>query len=250
MYDSAADPRRSRSAFALSIAVHLCVLLALATLPRAAMFPLNVPDERAIITSMIRIERSPPRPKSAPRLAAGAAQPAMHPVPVLHVVEAHTRGDASVVVAHEQRYDATRKSAQRSARNDRQTIVAASLPTQRVRSAVGIVSAEATAPPTPTPAPAATPAPAEHQLNAGNFGESYATRAPQSLITALRSAGAAHAVIAVDVNEHGHATNVTFVSGLSDTALREEIDREVRAALFVPAVCNGLDCDGTIQITL
>ncbi len=54
--------------------------------------------------------------------------------------------------------------------------------------------------------------------------------------------------IRIDVDETGHATEVRFVGPVSDPGLEQDIRLTLLALHYVPADCNGLHCDGTLEI--
>jgi len=57
------------------------------------------------------------------------------------------------------------------------------------------------------------------------------------------------APIIVAVNEAGRAVSVSLPVGLSADA-RADLERRLRELRYVPAECNGLRCDGKLEITL
>ncbi len=107
--------------------------------------------------------------------------------------------------------------------------------------------------PTPTPTVAPTPRPAVAQLQ--NFGGLFSQNYPPALTSSgvvadVRARLAGHGRIAVDIDEQGRATAVRFPG--ANTAVLTTAMQDVRAALlqlsYVPADCNGLHCEGTLEI--
>jgi hypothetical protein len=241
MVTAALPPRRDRIAVAGSIAVHLCALLVLATLPRAE-FPVDDPDERALFASIIRIERRPPLRLVQPRRAlAVTAVPRLQPqaLPVIHAAVTIEHAARRLVVATEQR-----------------AFVLAAVPARVPRTEVSRVAPEVRASvppaaPAATPAPVVAPAPspvvAQREDGIGNFGETYPAAIDPSARGALL-AGISGVIVRIIVDENGHATSIEFVRPPADATLREELRTRLLAARFVPANCNGLRCTGTLEL--
>jgi hypothetical protein len=108
--------------------------------------------------------------------------------------------------------------------------------------------ATATPSPTPTISPFAAPSPAGQ-----NFGGLFSQNYPPALAAAsdlaeihARLSGPVH--IRVDIDETGHATEVRFMGTLADSALEQDIRSALLALHYVPADCNGLHCEGTLEI--
>jgi len=98
MLAAARTPQRDRIAIAGSIAIHVCVLIVWAALPRPS-FPTDDPDERTLFASIIRLERRPP-PVVVEHPRAELAQPASAPaLPVIRAAVA-TAAKASRRKAH------------------------------------------------------------------------------------------------------------------------------------------------------
>lgn len=135
------------------------------------------------------------------------------------------------------------------------------------RAAAQAVSAKAAVPlATPAPVVTATAAPtlsaspaaderrvAESGIDvpAGGWGQSFEKPlvADDAALSALRAKYHVIAAIVVAVDQDGHATSISLPGGLSDD-IRADIERRLRELRYVPAECNGLRCDGTLQITL
>ncbi len=108
----------------------------------------------------------------------------------------------------------------------------------------------------PTASPSAAPddrrvAEAGIDVPPGGWGQSFEKPliADDSALAALRAKFHVSAAIVVGIDEAGHAVSVSLPSGLSDT-VRADLERSIREMRYVPAECNGLRCDGTLQITL
>jgi hypothetical protein len=238
---------RDRTAIAASIALHLCAVIALATLPRAS-FPVDDPDERLLLASQIRVEHRPParavlvRRALAPR--ADTAKPAIRPV--IHTAVAVERAARRLVVAPEA-HNAYAPSMSASA---------APAPPREADSGVGPsrVAAAATtqgaaeASPAPLPAPSAAPtSAAQGEEGVGNFGETYPASIEPTLRSALVAVGSGF-VVRVTVDENGRATAIEFMRAPPDATLREALREKLLAARFIPAACNGLRCAGTVEL--
>lgn len=245
MESDAASRWRDRTAILGSIAIHLCVLAALVALPRVAPFPSEEPDEHALLAGIIRIERSPPAPPIAhPIVAKPTRAPAVLAPPRLNVAVTKQHAKRPLVVAPENAYvpPPTPKPKRRPKPSPVPTA-------QRIAIAPApVASAEATLVPTATPPPAATPVAAERDSGIGNFGESYPARPMPGMVEELRTKITGHAFVRVSVDERGHATGVVIVSGIDDPALRAEVTRELLAAMYIPASCNGLGCAATVEL--
>jgi outer membrane biosynthesis protein TonB len=246
MPTDASSRRRDRTAILGSIAFHLCVLATLLAV-RPASFPADEPDERALLAGFIRIERAPPTQRPAPRAPPSPAPARTQPVerPPIRAAVAHVQAGHGQVVAAEPRYVAplADKPAPRHARAapaHAPVVVAAATETPAPR------------PPSMTPTPAPSPAPssllAARDIGPGNFGESYPARPMPGMLDALRTRLNGHVVVQVAVDERGHATSVTIVSGIDDPALRDEVTRTLLAASYIPASCNGLGCAATVEL--
>jgi hypothetical protein len=244
MVNRAFPPRRDRTAIVLSIALHCCVLAFAATIAVPTFSP-DVQDERTLLVGIIRIEhRTPPRvahvrPAPLPRPA--TARPVAPPV--LQVARSVSRAARALVVPAERRF--TAHSAQAPAKParpiaPRPVVVAAA-------DAHPLVAASAA----PTPLPTATPAPVAavpREPGIGNFGEDYPAKVdPQSRGGLF--AGISDAVqLRVMVDESGHVVAIEFVRAPADPAMAQELRNRLLAARFIPAVCNGLRCAGTVPL--
>jgi hypothetical protein len=237
-------PRRDSVAIAGSIAVHLCVLaVVLATWPRAS-FPVNDPDERTLLTSIVRIEHHEP-PKvvpTKPRVAVVAAQPV--PQPVIHAAVTVEHASHKMIVAAEHRAgampapQATAVAKRAHALTQTRVAVAQQQP-------VATVQAVQSSAPVASPAP--SPVAAQHEEGIGNFGETYPAAVDPSARGTLM-AGISGVVVRVAVDENGRATAIEFLRPPADAAQREELRLRLLAAHFIPAACNGLRCAGTVEL--
>jgi len=243
MVNGAFSPRRDRTAVACSIAIHCCVLAALATLPR---LPVNVDvaDERTLLASTIRIERrAPARPPSAVHAVAAAPPVAVSAeVPILHVAQTTAHAQRALFVPSEHRYEA---------RAVRTAWVRAVLPPSVVatRAAPAVQPA---AEPAPQPASSATTAPVAvaeaHEAGIGNFSENYPAQVDPQARGSLFVGIAGSVVLRVDVDESGRVTGITFIRAPVDPALKDELRTRLLATRFIPAACNGLRCSDTIEL--
>lgn len=242
-------PGRDRTAIAISIAVHCCVLAVLALLP-GATFPATDPDERTLIVGKILIEHRPPAPTVQVRrvVAAPVARQQQQAVrPLIHALVATGHATRDMVVAREARAAAIPVQTKLSTppppppartADVQQTVVAQQQPVQTASQ-----PAPTSAPATPAPSPVA----AQRDDGIGNFGETYPAAVDPSLRATL-FAGISGIVVRVTVDESGHATSVEFVRAPADSAQREELRTRLLAARFIPANCNGLRCTGTVEL--
>ncbi|HZW53598.1 MAG TPA: hypothetical protein VFF00_06170 [Candidatus Elarobacter sp.] len=245
MFAATRTPRRDSIAIAGSIAVHLCVLaLALTTFPRAS-FPVDDPDERTLLSSILRIERRPP-PHAAPVHRATISTIAAPDVrrPVIHAAVTVEHASHEMLVAAEHRAGAA-PAPRASLRPEPNRAIA------MTRAVVAPPAAAAAAQSAATAAPAAPPAPspvaAQREEGIGNFGETY----PAAIDPSARGtvfAGVNGVVVRITVDENGHATSIDFVRPPADAALRDELRTRLLAARFIPAACNGLRCAGTLEL--
>lgn len=244
MVSAALPPRRDSIAIAASIVIHLCVLTAFVALPRPS-FPANDPDERTLLTTIIRIEHRPTPPPIAvaPRVRPEPAARPSAPLPVIHAAVTAERAARKLVVAPEQRAaSAPSPSAARKHQADG-SVTRLALAAARPPAA----AAERAATPAPAASPAASPIVAQREEGIGNFGETY----PPALDPSARGsllAGVNGILVRITVDENGRATSIEFLRPPPDAVLREELRTRLLAARFVPAACNGLRCAGTVDL--
>jgi hypothetical protein len=242
MVNRAFPPRRDRAAIALSIALHCCVLAFVATIAMPSFSP-DVQDERTLLAGVIRIEHRPPhrivQPRPAPPRPPAAARPAA--APVFRVARSVSHAARALVVRTERRFSASSTAARAKTASS----AAAVAPVAAAAAPHPLAAAAAT----PT-LPAETPAPAAvaHEDGIGNFGEDYPAKVdPQSRGTLF--AGINDTVqLRVTVDESGHVVAIEFVRAPADPATVQEVRNRVLAARFIPAVCNGLRCTGTVPL--
>ena len=236
---------RDRTAIAASIALHLCAVLAIVTLPRAS-FPTDDPDERLLLATTIRVEHRPPAPHVRVRRALVSRTETAKPLfrPVIHTAVTVERATRRLVVAPEApNAYGPHPAAEKAGARD---ISSSPAPAH-----TEVALAASAGSPVPAPAPsvaAATPAPvAQTEEGIGNFGETYPASIEPSLRSALAAVGSGF-VVRVDVDENGRATAVEFMRSPPDPTLREELREKLLAARFIPAACNGLRCAGTVEL--
>jgi hypothetical protein len=242
MATTALTSRRDRIAIAGSIAVHLCALVVLVTTVPPPSFPATDPDERALLASIIRIERRPQQVVQPRRALAVTALPqSQAPLPVIHSAVTVEHAARRLVVATEQRALSVPEQVAR----------ARSMRLETTRSPVEAPASAPPAAPAATTAPVAPPAPspvvAQREDGIGNFGETYPAAIDPSARGALL-AGISGVVVRITVDENGHATSIEFVRPPVDATRREELRTRLLAARFVPANCNGLRCEGTLEL--
>ena len=115
-------------------------------------------------------------------------------------------------------------------------------------------------PPVATPPPSAPSAPPMQPATpaaavAANFGGLFSQNYPPALAAAADLAQiralldrSARILVDVDVDETGRATGVHFLAPVSDPEIEGQIRAKLLALHYVPADCNGLHCDGTLEI--
>ena len=239
----AISPGRDRTAIGISIAIHCCAVGVLLTIPRPTFTP-DVADERTIVTSIIRIEHRPP-PKAARRTVAAAPMPrppAPLPRPPIHVARTEAHAARALVVASERRF----VSHSIAVKRDR-AAVAPGAPARDV-SASRSSGATVVATPTPTAAPSATPAVVAREDGIGNFGEDYPAKVDPQSRGGLFAGITETVQLKVSVDESGRAIAIEFVRAPADPATLQELRARLMAARFIPAVCNGLRCAGTVPL--
>jgi hypothetical protein len=103
--------------------------------------------------------------------------------------------------------------------------------------------------PTPTPTLTATPAAVNEASFGGLFSQNYPPALANSAdLDAIRARLAGPVRIRIDVDESGRAIDVRFVRPVSDADLAQQVRAQLLALRYVPADCNGLHCDGTLEI--
>jgi hypothetical protein len=240
---------RDRTAIAISIAVHLCVLFGAALLFRDA-FPAGEPDARAYLTAIVRIERRPTPMPEAPRRNVSERPVVRDTPPPVHAERAVEHAVTPLFVARENRAGVQR----REHRNGKPAppagavAVALAVPTEVPTPTPTPMPPAAAATPAPTPAPVATAAVTARDDAIGNFGETYPAAIDPQVRSAFFSGLAGSFDVRITVDDSGRATAVEFVRAPDDAALREQLRARLLAAHFVPAACNGLRCAGTLEL--
>jgi hypothetical protein len=254
MNSSDAPPARLRTAIALSIAVHLCALLLLAAVLGDRFVALTSEADNGAATYVTSIVHRvhpvvpvnrPPAPALRPaavRLAPPVPQPA-----------------AAVVGAQSVRHETPVRHARPAERGMlRPRPALALVPATAAPTAVPAPSPSpsppiATPPPSAPSAPPATLTPTPAAAVAANFGGLFSQNYPPALAAAadlaqIRALLDRSARILVDVDETGRATGVHFLAPVSDPEIEGQIRAKLLALHYVPADCNGLHCDGTLEI--
>ena len=270
MSPSRSNRHAFRRAFALSVGLHFCAALFVATgsLPMGSGTVQS--GGRAFETtrvSYLTIER---------RVAARrepAATVALRPAP------AKTAPPKSVAPKTEAtRATAAQGAASPSGQHDgaKRFTVALGLATERPERRIAATSlprsgplsatAGATSSPAPSPPPSAaatsSPEPAtaigSEQIAArgvdvppGGWGQSFERPlvADESALDTLRSRYHASGSVRVEVDDSGRATRVSLPAGLPDD-VRAELERRLLDLRYIPAECNGLRCIGTLQLVI
>jgi hypothetical protein len=103
----------------------------------------------------------------------------------------------------------------------------------------------------PAPQPTVAPTPdiaLLHVVEAGEFASSYPPSPAQpELYNAILASVTGHIHARILVDEHGHATAVTFLTAPAGTESTEELRQKLLALTYVPAECDGLACAGTFD---
>jgi outer membrane biosynthesis protein TonB len=106
---------------------------------------------------------------------------------------------------------------------------------------------------TPAPPPVPSPSATARTVEAASFGGLFSQNYPPALaapteLAQIRSRLRGPIRIRIDIDETGRATDVRFVRALPDAALEDEIRSQLLALHYIPADCNGLHCEGTLEI--
>ena len=236
--------QRDRTALAISIALHVCAWTLLALALRS-IFPPPPPGD-VYIVRIPQVDRLPAA-KAAPLQHEPSLPPPQPPPPALHIAIAHLH--RRPIVAGEQRYaQPVRRAAPDAA-------------------ALTLAGAPAAGDDAPAPAPSSTPSPVAvavapsprgdpattaggNSEGIGNFGESDAAALAPEARAALVAGIASGFVVRVKVDENGHATDVAFLRGPDDPAMRELIRERLFAAHFIHAVSNGLPVEGAVELLI
>ena len=106
-------------------------------------------------------------------------------------------------------------------------------------------------PATPGPTPVTVAAARGIDVPAGGWGQSFGRPlvADDAALADLRSRYHSRAAITIDVDETGRATHVVLPASLA-AEMRAELERKLMEMRYVPAECNGLRCDGTLELVL
>ncbi len=244
-----------RPALFLSLALHVAASLACAIAFADGTFAFgarDATDERASPMTLVRIVT--PRPTRAPVAAIPTMMPlprpqavalrasVLPPMPHPHanVYAVHAR-DANVTPAASTRVDVAPSAAPFR-------IVAVGGPDVSASSAPVVPpspAATATATPTASPAPP-TEAPTLAPSGPGVYGQNRRADLASGITAAELAAtagGSFHVRITVD--ENGRAREVVF---LTTPRNAEDLRRRLLAARYLPAECDGLYCEGTIDL--
>jgi hypothetical protein len=236
-------PRRNRLAIACSIAVHLCAIALLALVPWTV--PAVAPDQANRVLPIALERRFRARaalaPAARPQPSAGvtrrqpvAARASTARAPVVHVHTLQTHHDSnqrtSAPAAH---------------------VAAPVVPA--VSAATIIVPAASSAPRTVLVATTTGGPPA---MNAGGGGGDTglfsATYPPApsepSAYDAIRATIGARMRLRLTIDEHGHATALQWLTTPADPSSAEAVRARLMALLYIPALCDGLPCDGVLDI--
>ncbi|MEA2721213.1 MAG: Gram-negative bacterial TonB protein C-terminal [Candidatus Eremiobacteraeota bacterium] len=215
-------------------------------LPRPS-FPVDDPDERALLSSIIRVEHRPTPPpvhQVVQQRPVAKAAPVDHTdVPVIHAAVTVEHAARKLVVATEHRAAYAPSPTEVRKREPNPSLV--------THLAFAAPKPAAVADAGPSSAPVASPAPspvaAQREEGIGNFSETY----PASIEPSARAplfAGVNGVTVRITVDENGRATSIEFLRPPADAALREELRARLLALHFIPAACNGLRCAGTVEL--
>lgn len=233
---------RDRTAIALSIAVHLCAFAALIAFVHPELVG-PAEDFTSVPISPITIvaRRHEPSPAAGPT----APPPVPRKPSAAHMTPAVTERPHRVRMANP-------ATAPTAAPHVEATAVAAEAvirrpPDPQETAAPAVIPAAAA---TPGPAPAAAPTPVTAAAAyVGFFSKDYPPLPkPPAALQAIRARLGGRFVISVNVDESGRATSVSFLTPLADPSIADDIRARLMALTYVPAECNGLPCDGTLEI--
>jgi hypothetical protein len=241
MVNGARTLRRDRTAIACSIAIHCCVLAGLIAAPRIVVSE-DVPSERTLLISTIRIDHRPVMPALHVRSAVAPRALRIADIPPLHVAKT-VRAERALVVAPELRYHprATRAApAPLPAAPFAQDAAPAAPDAQPAVRTAAIVVANA--------APSLAPSAASHEDGIGNFGENYPAQVDPQARSGIFEGVAGSVILRVEIDEAGRVTAISFIRAPADPALKDTLRTRILAARFIPAACNGLRCSDTIEL--
>lgn len=245
---------RIRVAIALSIALHWCAFALLAAFfgsPHLSLSSELDAGAATFVTTFRRERAATPRPVIAVR----TALPRTEVAPTPQSARRPARTAAAPLVAVPRRAAPAAADPPPAAGSiSLALVVSEPSPTQVPTSTPIPVPTATIATPAPTPSPTPTAAATAAPVVAANFGGLFSQNYPPALaapadLAPIRARLAGPVRIRVEVDETGHATDVHVVR----PAVDEEIAQAIRATLlglrYVPADCNGLHCDGTLDIT-
>jgi len=257
-------PARFRLAIVLSIAVHACGLWLLAVLLDDRFIALSSDMDSGtasfITTIEHRLRNEPTNPRrkrvSPPAPAAQPVGPLRPPSPVPPAARLTSAATllppaTATVAAHPLVRPSGRPGHARARPTlalveptEAPTVVPTALPTTPPR-AKPILAV------TPSPLPRATRSPAA--VVAASFGGLFSADYPPALATPsdaaeVRALLGGPARIRVDIDETGQATDVRFVSPVPDSQIVAAVRDKLLSLHYVPADCNGLHCDGTLEL--
>jgi outer membrane biosynthesis protein TonB len=231
--------RRDITALAISIALHGCAFALLAIVPPVTIPP-QPPEDQVTIARILHIER-----KAGARAVAvqGARSARPRPLaPELHVTVAHVRRPQ--VVADAPRYAPPSQHEPGTTEHAQVVAPVAGEAASPLPSPSSAVASVASAAPAPSASPGAGGDRSASYNGVGNFGETYDASVPPDVRSALLAGIGAGVIVRIEVDENGNATEVTFLRGTDDPALRARL----LAAHYTPASCNGLPCAGTFEL--
>lgn len=254
-----AYPTRSRRAIALSIAVHAAALgLVALSLAGHGRFEGGTSETRMQIAT-ITIEHRPAqaRPPAANRTRTPMAIP-KQPSPPHREQALHREAPRFVHDVVRRGASETRDVVRVAVRGDLHTPAADAAPTALPDEAAAPIPAQdagvASAAPSPTPEPTPSPLAVVARGSGGipgGFGQNQpATFYQQASAGALRSRLAARDVVRIRVDESGRATDVQFVRFNGDESARSDLREALLGLRYLPAECDGMRCEGSIELRL
>jgi hypothetical protein len=250
MNTSDGPPARFRLAIALSIAAHVCGLLLLAVLLDDRFIAYSSDRDFGPASFITTIEHRLRRPATNPRHArsslpapisrgrrAGPLRPSSPAPPAAASHPAASTGGVPFGRTHHLRPRPTLALVEPT---EAPTVAPTAPPTAKP-----ILAAA------PSPVPQATRSPAA--VLAASFGGLFSADYPPALSTPsdaadVRALLGGPARVRVDVDETGRATDVRFISPISDPQIEAAVRDKLLSLHYVPADCNGLHCDGTFEL--
>jgi hypothetical protein len=83
----------------------------------------------------------------------------------------------------------------------------------------------------------------------GLFSQNYPPALPShDVVDTLHAQLGQHFHIRIRIDESGHATEIQFLEPVDDPAVAESVRLQLARLHYVPADCNGLHCEGVLEL--